>query len=102
MMANGRTLQHYRNRIRLDSITETRTSLGVNDQRMKNVNPHQAAIQPHLLACLYNKVNTLQSVADCLNSKGLRTARSEAVRASEPTNLFPFPAAFYIDPVHFA
>ncbi|WP_414907814.1 hypothetical protein [Pseudomonas sp. IT-P253] len=30
--------------------------------------------QPHLLACLYNKVNTLQSVADCLNSKGLRTA----------------------------
>lgn len=75
MMANGRTPQHYRNRIRLDSITETRTSLGVNDQRMKNVNPHQAAIQPHLLACLYNKLNTFQSVADCLNSKGLRTAR---------------------------
>ena len=46
-----------------------------NDQRMKNVNAHQAAIQPHLLACLYNKVNTLQSVADCLNTKGLRTPR---------------------------
>jgi len=46
-----------------------------NDQRMKNVNAYQAAVQPHLLACLYNKVNTLQSVADCLNSKGLRTAR---------------------------
>jgi hypothetical protein len=46
-----------------------------NDQRMENVNAHQAAVQPHLLACLYNKVNTLQSVADCLNSKGLRTPR---------------------------
>jgi len=46
-----------------------------NDQRMKNVNAHQAAIKPHLESCLYNKVNTLQSVADCLNSKGLRTAR---------------------------
>ncbi|WP_458729798.1 recombinase family protein [Pseudomonas brenneri] len=49
-----------------------------NDQRMKNVNAHQAAVQPHLLACLYNKVNTLQSMADCLNSKGLRTARGSA------------------------
>lgn len=46
-----------------------------NDQRMKNVNAHQAAVQPHLLACLYNKLNTLQAVADCLNTKGLRTAR---------------------------
>jgi DNA invertase Pin-like site-specific DNA recombinase len=46
-----------------------------NDQRMKNVNAHQATIQPHLLACLYNKLNTFQSVADCLNTKGLRTAR---------------------------
>jgi len=32
--------------IRLDNITETRMSLGVNDQHIKNVNPHQAAIQP--------------------------------------------------------
>jgi hypothetical protein len=46
-----------------------------NDQRMKNVNTHQAAVQPHLLACLYNKLNTFQAVADYLNSKGLRTAR---------------------------
>jgi len=46
-----------------------------NDQRMKNVNAHQAAIKPHLESCLYNKVNTLQSVADCLNNKGLRSPR---------------------------
>lgn len=61
--------------IRLDSITETRMSLGVNDQRMKNVNAHQAAIKPHLESCLYNKLNTFQLVADCLNSKDLRIAR---------------------------
>ena len=42
---------------------------------MKNVNAHQATVQPHLLACLYNNVNTLQSVSDFLNAKGLRTPR---------------------------
>ncbi|MGG3796956.1 hypothetical protein ABEU86_22205 [Pseudomonas paraversuta] len=46
-----------------------------NDQRMKNVKAHQANVQPHLLACLHNKMNTLHSVANCRNSKGLRTAR---------------------------
>lgn len=46
-----------------------------NDQRMKNVNAHQAAIKPHLKACLHDKINTLLSVADCLNAQGLRTAR---------------------------
>lgn len=46
-----------------------------NTVRMENVNTHQEAIRPHLEACLYNKVNTLQSVADCLNAKGLRTSR---------------------------
>jgi DNA invertase Pin-like site-specific DNA recombinase len=63
---------------RADALAKGRAVADItvaNDQRMKNVNAHQATIQPHLLACLYNKVNTLQSVADCLNSKGLRTAR---------------------------
>ena len=63
---------------RADALAKGRAVANItvaNDQRMKNVNAHQAAVQPHLLACLYNKVNTLQSVADCLNSKGLRTAR---------------------------
>jgi DNA invertase Pin-like site-specific DNA recombinase len=46
-----------------------------NEQRMKNVSTYQTTIEPHLKSCLYNKVNTLQSVADCLNAKGLRTAR---------------------------
>jgi hypothetical protein len=40
-----------------------------NDQRMKNVNAHQAAIKPHLKACLHDKINTLQSVADCPNAQ---------------------------------
>lgn len=46
-----------------------------NNQRMANVSTYQAAIEPHLKACLHDKVKTLQSVADCLNSKGLHTAR---------------------------
>lgn len=46
-----------------------------NNQRMANVNTYQATLEPHLKACLHDKVKTLQSVADCLNSKGLRTAR---------------------------
>lgn len=69
-------VQKVRNRV--DALAKGRAVADItvaNDQRMKNVNAHQAAIQPHLLACLYNKVNTLQSVADCLNTKGLRTLR---------------------------
>lgn len=46
-----------------------------NNQRMANVNAHQATLEPHLKACLHDKINTLQSVADCLNSKGIYTAR---------------------------
>jgi DNA invertase Pin-like site-specific DNA recombinase len=46
-----------------------------NNQRMANVSTYQAAIEPHLKSCLHDKINTLQSVADCLNSKGFRTAR---------------------------
>jgi DNA invertase Pin-like site-specific DNA recombinase len=46
-----------------------------NNTRMANINTYQTTLEPHLKACLYNKVKTLQSVADCLNAKGLRTAR---------------------------
>jgi DNA invertase Pin-like site-specific DNA recombinase len=46
-----------------------------NNQRMANVNMYQSTLEPHLKACLHDKVKTLQSVADCLNAKGLRTAR---------------------------
>lgn len=72
-------VQKVRNRA--DALAKGRAVADItvaNDQRMKNVNAHQVAIQPHLLACLYNKVNTLQSVADCLNTKGLRTPRGSA------------------------
>ena len=34
-----------------------------------------AVVRPHLESCLYNKLTTLQAVADCLNAKGLRTSR---------------------------
>ncbi|WP_223508755.1 recombinase family protein [Pseudomonas sp. BF-RE-29] len=46
-----------------------------NNTRMLNIANAQEALRPHLESCLYNKINTLQSVADCLNAKGLRTAR---------------------------
>ena len=46
-----------------------------NNTRMANINTYQTTLEPYLKACLYNKVKTLQSVADCLNVKGLRTAR---------------------------
>jgi len=34
-----------------------------------------AVVQPHIEACLYKKLTTLQSVADCLNAKGITTSR---------------------------
>ncbi|WP_312931485.1 recombinase family protein [Pseudomonas sp.] len=34
-----------------------------------------STIKPHLESCLYNKLTTLQAVADCLNSKGVGTSR---------------------------
>ncbi|NBA96842.1 recombinase family protein [Pseudomonas sp. R5(2019)] len=46
-----------------------------NNVRMNKVASYQDGIRPHLKACLHDKINTLQSVADCLNTKGLRTAR---------------------------
>lgn len=43
--------------------------------RMDKIASYQAALEPHLKSCLHDKIKTLQSVADCLNAKGLRTAR---------------------------
>ncbi len=41
-----------------------------NNVRMSKINSCQDGIRSHLESCLYNKVNTLQSVADCLNKEG--------------------------------
>ncbi|MEZ0193747.1 recombinase family protein [Pseudomonas qingdaonensis] len=46
-----------------------------NNVRMEKVTSFQAAVKPHIEACLYNKLTTLQAVADCLNAKGIRTPR---------------------------
>lgn len=53
-----------------------------NNIRMGKINTYQDGIRPHLESCLYNKVNTLQSVADCLNKKGLRTPRGSEFNAT--------------------
>ncbi|WP_432738908.1 recombinase family protein [Pseudomonas kurunegalensis] len=53
-----------------------------NTVRMSNVQKYQDTIRPHLESCLYNKVNTLQSVADCLNKKGLRSPRGSEFNAT--------------------
>ena len=69
-------LQKVKNRS--DALAKGRAVADItaaNTKRMANVNAHQEAIQPHLKACLHDKINTLQSVADCLNTKGLRTPR---------------------------
>ncbi|MGJ7513645.1 recombinase family protein [Pseudomonas baetica] len=39
------------------------------------VDAHREAILPHVQACLYTGCKTLQSLADCLNSKGQKTSR---------------------------
>ncbi|UVL63254.1 recombinase family protein [Pseudomonas sp. B21-032] len=49
---------------------------------MSNINSYQDGIRPHFESCLYNKVNTFQSVADCLNKKGLRTPRGREFNAT--------------------
>ncbi|MNN95647.1 hypothetical protein D3C81_2144890 [compost metagenome] len=53
-----------------------------NNTRMSKINTYQEGIRPHLESCLYNKVSTLQSVADCLNKKGLRTPRGSEFNAT--------------------
>ncbi len=46
-----------------------------NTVRMQKVNTYNEMVRPYLESCLYNKISTLQSVATCLNTKGLRTPR---------------------------
>jgi len=38
-------------------------------------NSHHTEIAPHVMACLYQGCDTLQSLADCLNAKGKHTSR---------------------------
>jgi DNA invertase Pin-like site-specific DNA recombinase len=53
-----------------------------NNIRMASVAKYQATIEPHLKSCLHDKINTLQSLADCLNKKGLRTPRGSEFNAT--------------------
>lgn len=39
------------------------------------IDAHREGIAPHVMACLYQGCDTLQSLADCLNSKGKHTSR---------------------------
>lgn len=41
-----------------------------------------ATVKSHVEACLYNKLTTLQAVADCLNSKGIQTSRGSIWNAT--------------------
>jgi DNA invertase Pin-like site-specific DNA recombinase len=93
---DGESLAVQKMKNRSDALAKGRAVADItvaNQKRMKNVNAHQAAVQPHLLACLYSKLNTLQSVADCLNSKGLRTARG---REFTPTAIRRLMLAFNV------
>ncbi|MNR32150.1 hypothetical protein D3C85_1497100 [compost metagenome] len=45
------------------------------EAKARKVEQHREDITPHVQACLYNGVSTLQGVADCLNSKGQTTSR---------------------------
>lgn len=53
-----------------------------NNIRMSKINTYQTNIEPHLKSCLHDKISTLQSVADCLNRKGLRTPRGSEFNAT--------------------
>lgn len=53
-----------------------------NNVRMSKVANYQDGVRLHLESCLYNKINTLQSVADCLNTKGIRTPRGSEFNAT--------------------
>ncbi|MBN4166876.1 recombinase family protein [Pseudomonas fulva] len=46
-----------------------------NNARMEKVTSFQTTVKPHIEACLYNKLTTLQAVADCLNTKDITTSR---------------------------
>jgi chorismate mutase len=60
-----------------------------NNIHMENVNAHQEMVRPHLKACLHDKINTLQSVADCPNAQGLRTARGSEFTPTAVRRLMP-------------
>lgn len=53
-----------------------------NNVRMEKVTGYQVTVRPHIEACLYNKLTTLQAVADCLNAKGIRTSRGSEFNAT--------------------
>ena len=69
-------VQSIQNRAQALAKGRTADSIAAaNTVRMENVTSYQTMVRPHLITCLHDKINTLQSVADCLNAKGLRTAR---------------------------
>ncbi|SOQ09178.1 recombinase family protein [Pseudomonas syringae group genomosp. 3] len=47
----------------------------MNAIKAEKIDAHREGIAPHVMACLYQGCNTLQSLADCLNSKGKHTSR---------------------------
>ena len=47
----------------------------MNAVKAEKIDAHREGIAPHVMACLYQGCNTLQSLADCLNSKGKHTSR---------------------------
>lgn len=47
----------------------------MNEAKGEKVRASLEKIAPHVKACLFEGVNTLQQLADCLNSKGLFTSR---------------------------
>ena len=49
--------------------------LVMNDVKSDKVEAHRVEIAPHVKACLFEGVNTLQALSDCLNSKGKHTSR---------------------------
>jgi DNA invertase Pin-like site-specific DNA recombinase len=51
------------------------TATKMMEAKAQKVDQHREAIRPHIKACLYDGVKTLQGVADCLNRKGQATSR---------------------------
>lgn len=47
----------------------------MNAIKAEKIDAHREGIAPHVMACLYQGCNTLQCLADCLNSKGKHTSR---------------------------
>lgn len=45
------------------------------DAKARKVEQHRKDITPHVEACLYNGISTLQALAKCLNDKGQLTSR---------------------------